>query len=260
MGLLSFISDFRKRKEGLKEYTALLKQSLSDGSVSKDETAQLKDVADKFGLRQIDCEKAQRNALSEFFTKVSSDQRITEEERKQFNDLLNHFGVDLKDISSFNQDNFNKYNSLASIEKGILPTAKIEGFNLLFKSDEIMHYGEHAILVKIRKVTKRLNYSGFTGSIKIAKGIRYRVGSVKFKPETVDIANQEDTGLFYATNQRVGFLGKRKQFSMPYSKISSFELRPEGLYIFKDGKEAPYIVAMSDYEVMLAIISHVLSD
>jgi hypothetical protein len=77
--------------------------------------------------------------------------------------------------------------------------------------------------------------------------------------ESKEIMDKEDSGIFYVTNQRLGYLGYRKQFSFPFKKIGSLELRPDGLHIFKDGKEAPYILELNDYELALAVISFLLN-
>jgi hypothetical protein len=108
-------------------------------------------------------------------------------------------------------------------------------------------------------VTTRVNYGGLTASVKIMKGVRYRVGSMQVQAVTREVMDTEDSGILYITNQRVGYLGFRKQFSFPYAIIGSLELRPDGLHIFKDGKEAPYILGLDDYEVVLAMISFLIN-
>ena len=68
----------------------------------------------------------------------------------------------------------------------------------------------------------------------------------------------DDTGYFYITSERVGFHGQRKQFTIALNKIISVELRPEGLFLFKDGRELPFILTLNDYEVPLRMTSLLL--
>lgn len=261
MALFTFVSSFLEKRKGLKEYQELLNRFLSDGVLSDDEKQQLKDMQTQFELTDDDVRKLQQLGASNAFKQIIADERITEDEKKSLEAIVTHFGLDFKDIS-FDQKAFNKYYTLALIDQGILPTIK-EGnhdLNILFKAGEVLHHGQSATLRKLKRVTTRVNYGGFTASIKITKGVRYRAGTIGVGTQTTETLAEEDTGGFYLTNQRVGYIGSRKHFSLPYSKIGSFELRSEGLYIFKDGKEVPYILTMDDYEVPLAIVSHILND
>lgn len=260
MALLSFIKNLVSEKEGLKEYREALGRVLSDSKVTDEEKAELEAIAGKHGLTTEEISKLQKAGVSDVFKNISSDQKITEEEKESLEVLLNHFGIGTKDIN-FDQKAFNKYYSLALIEKGVLPEIKDgnHDLNLVFKKGEILHFGAASVLRKLKRVTTKVNYGGMSGSIKIMKGVRYRVGSMNVSSSSKEVLASEDTGIFYLTNQRVGYLGSRKQFSFPFSKIGSFELRPEGMYIFKDGKETPYIVTLDDYEVPSAMVSFLLN-
>lgn len=260
MALFDFIKTLVSENEGEKEYREKLAAVLSDSKLTKEEENELEAIAQKHGLTPEDVIKLQKVGLSGVFQNISADQRITEDERKSLEVLLNHFKLQTSDIK-FDQKAFNKYYSLALIDKGILPEVSSENHNInvLFKKGEILHYGTNAELRKLRKVTTRISYGGLTGSIRIAKGIRYRVGSLGVSSKSDEILATEDTGTFYITDQRVGYMGARKQFSIPFNKILSFELRPGAMYIFKDGKETPYILTLADYEVPSAMISFILN-
>jgi len=260
MALLSFIKSLVSEKEGVKEYREKLAHFLSDSKISAEEKGELESISKKFALTPDEIGKLQKSALSGVFQNITSDQRITEEERQSLEVLLNHFGLQTKDIK-FDQKSFNKFYSLALIDKGILPEIK-EGnhdINIIFKKGEVLHFGAASVLRKLKRVTTRINYGGFTGSIKIMKGVRYRVGSLGIGTESKEVLASEDNGIFYITNQNVGYIGSRKQFSVPFGKVHSFELRPEGMYIFKQGKETPHIITLDDYEVPSAMISFILN-
>ena len=92
------------------------------------------------------------------------------------------------------------------------------------------------------------------------KGVRYRVGSIKLAPSTREVMVEEDAGSFWLTNQRIGFLGSKKSFTFPYSKVLSFELYKDGISIHKEGKETPYIIGLEDVEVPAAVLSAILNN
>lgn len=224
------------------------------------EAAELHATSKKYGLTPDDVSRLQKTALSELFSSMASDQRITEDERESLEFLLHHFGLSQNDIA-FDQKAFKKYNSLALVEKGVLPEI-LEGhhdINIILKNSEKLHFGAGSVLRKLNRVTYRVNYSGLTSTIRIMRGVCYRVGSMRYDMISKEVLAAEDTGAFYMTSHRLGYIGTRKQFSVPFNKISSVELRQEGLYVFKDGRERPYIITLDDYEVPSAMISFILN-
>lgn len=242
-------------KEGVQQYRKLLMHFLKDGVLDPLEINQLVYVQNKYELTSKEIRKIQRKALTKYYQEIISDQKISEEERRSLEDLLNLFSLSTDEIN-FNQETFNKYYTLGLIEQGSLPSiANKDDLNIIFNANEILHFGASSELKKIKKVTKRINYSGWTASIKIMKGVRYRIGSIGVQTKTQEILDAEDTGILYITSQRIGFKGNKKQFNILYNKILSFELFAEGLFIFKQGKETPYILTLDDYEVPLAILS-----
>lgn len=258
--LPKFIEKYYKRKDGLKKYQELITSFLSDSSISVEEGEKLTEIQKEFGLSENDIKNINKNSINSVFIDVTSDKRITGDEKKVLEKLLNHFNLSVDDVA-FSQDSFNKYYTLALIDKGILPTiSNAENtVNIIFKEDEVLHWAVAGYFLKRKKITTRVNYGGFTGSVRIMKGLSYRVGSVGVQRVSSEILDREDSGMFYVTNQRIGYMGYRKQFSFPFKKIGALELRGDGLHIFKDGKEAPYILELRDYEVALSVASFLMN-
>jgi len=258
--LPGFVERYFKKRDGLKKYQDSMASFLADSKLTVEESEKLAEMQKEFGLSADDVKGIHKTSVASVFANIGSDKRITDEEKASLEKLLTHFDVSKEDIA-FNQDSFNKYYSLALIDKGVLPAISNpeSQVNVVFKADEILHWGMAANMMKRKKVTTRINYGGLTASVKIMKGVRYRVGSMNVGSVSKEIMDHEDSGIFYITNQRIGYIGYRKQFSFPFKKIGSLELRPDGLHIFKDGKEAPYILELRDYEVPLAMISFILN-
>lgn len=257
---LPSLSKIFSEKEGIQQYRKILTHFLKDGVIDPLELEQLGYIENKYELTKEEIRKIQRKALSTYFSEIISDQRISEEERKSLQDLLNLFSLKTDEIN-FDQKIFNKYYTLGLIEQGSLPSIENkDDLNIIFKPDEILHFGAPSQLNKIKKVTKRINYAGWTGSIKIMKGVRYRIGSIGVQTKTQEILAIEDIGIIYITSQRIGFKGNKKQFNILLNKILSFELFAEGLFIFKQGRETPYILTLEDYELPLGILSFLLNN
>ncbi len=248
----------KEKEEAKTKYSQILNKFLNDGVLDKKEESELEEFLSKNNLSKDDVKEANSRACSLVFDDISSDKRITEEEKNKLEALMKQFNLSTEEFS-FDQKSFNKYYTLSLIEKGVLPTPNINGLSVILKDDEIIHWMCHAELKKLKKVTQKINYGGFTGSVKIMAGIRYRVGSINVSRDTREIMSVEDSGNFWLTNQRIGFLGVRKNFSLPYKRILSFELSKNLICIHKDGKENPYFIEVDDVEIPAMIISNLLN-
>lgn len=256
--MLNFVQNYLAKRGAKSEYQATLQKFIADGKLDENEKKQLEALAAEHGFSQDELRDAHKKAASLMFKNVGSDSRITDEEKKELEALMSYFELSQEDFE-FDQATFNKFYTLALIEKGVMPTPQHSGFNIIMKEGEVLHWGCPATLKKQKRVTTRVNYGGLTGSIRIMKGVRYRVGSIGIAPQTSEVMVDEDTGNFWLTNQRLGFLGSRKNFTMPYNKILSLELYKDGISIHKEGRGTPFIIGLDDVEVPAAIISATLN-
>lgn len=256
--MLKFIKGYLKKKEGQRNYFSKLKHFLSDNKLSDNEKNELKEISEQYGLSEGELKDVQGKALNITYSALSNDRRITEEEKDILQELINYFNLEKKDIK-WDHKTFSKFYTLALIDKGVLPEIKDHDLDVFFKENEKLHWACAATLKKVHKVTERVNYRGLGGSIKIMKGVRYRMGSLNVSTGTKESLANEDIGSFWITSTRIGFKGKIKNFTIHYSKILSFELNSNGLMIMKEGKETPYIVGLDDYEVPCAMLSFILN-
>ena len=256
----NFITKLLQKREGLKKYGDKLNGFISDQILSDKEKQELDQVISDYKLPNKNIIQIKKDAFVSAYNKLTKDSRLTKDELDLLQDLLNYLDFGIGD-TNLDLNLFRKYVNLATIESGVLPdvTNAENNPNVVFKTDEILHYRSYAALRKLKRITKSVQYGGFTASVKITRGLRYRVGNIKVGRTTTDVLTIEDHGMFYITNLRIGHFGQHKQFAVPFEKISSLELRSDGLYIFKEGKEQPYIVTTDDYEVPLAITSFIMN-
>jgi hypothetical protein len=83
--------------------------------------------------------------------------------------------------------------------------------------------------------TRREYVGGSQGvSIRVMKGVYYRVGA--FKGQAVEHTERVyiDTGSVVITNKHIYFAGPRKSLRVPYAKIVSFEPFSDGIGIMRD--------------------------
>lgn len=87
--------------------------------------------------------------------------------------------------------------------------------------------------------TKRSYQGGSRGtSIRIMKGVYYRVGAFKGSPVYSTERVLVDTGAVYVTNKHIYFRGPSKSLRVPYSKIVSFLPFDDGVGIVRDAQTA----------------------
>lgn len=96
--------------------------------------------------------------------------------------------------------------------------------------------------------TRRHYVGGSQGvSIRIMKGVYYRVGAFKGHPVESTERVHVDTGWVVVTDKNIYFAGPRKSLRLPYGKIVSFEPFSDGVGVMRDATTAkPQIFVTGD--------------
>jgi len=130
-----------------------------------------------------------------------------------------------------------------------LPIITVEG--AILKQGESVHYATPTALEEIKTVS--LGYSGGSRGVSIplplkiaGAPIRYRVGQSRGHVVKHDELQETSRGELLVTNQRL-FLNPvagHKPLSVPLRKIASFHVYENGLEVWQDGKERPYLFTL----------------
>jgi len=150
-----------------------------------------------------------------------------------------------------------KFRLLWQIEEGDLPVI-IPNLNL--QRNEVCHAHVAADLHEMRKVTRRVNYRGYSTSVKVFKGFYIRSGSYRVGRETQDVLAKIDSGDLYVTNKRVIFLGAHKNVTIRVANILSVTQYSDGIEVEKGSGKNPFFL-FSDNVVFLAkILQRVMNE
>jgi len=98
--------------------------------------------------------------------------------------------------------------------------------------------------------------SGLYGgpSIRVAKGMTWRLGKFKSKSESHEELRNIDTGTLTITNKRLIFTGAVKNVNIELKKILSIEPYEDGISLNKEGKERPgYFTNIDKQKIAVAI-------
>ncbi len=252
---------FRASTSDISEYGNKLSNLIVNNNLDNKALIELSQFTkkNKFTTKQII--EGQKIACSQCWNELIKDFVISDEDKTTFEKMLNFCqSLSEEDKKSWEEKIF-IHHSLYNIEhNNILPNLNKSNLNILFKTDERLHFVLDAELMKKSRVTKKINYSGPTVSIKICKGVRYRIGSANVSRSVEEFWTADDFGTFWISNLRIGYIGENKNFVFPINKVHSLTVGEAGLSIFKEGRANPFIVSMKDYELACAIISKLVNE
>jgi hypothetical protein len=109
--------------------------------------------------------------------------------------------------------------------------------SLVMKRDEIAVVQTPASLCRYRTRTQYVG--GSQGiSIPLGRGFRYRISGFRSTPVRVESLVNVDSGTLVVTNQRLVFLGSKKDVATPIAKLLQIEGFSNALGIGREGKES----------------------
>jgi hypothetical protein len=230
-------------------FERVMREALSDGTFTEQEKAGLEATSKALGMSDAQTQRlyetAALAAIQAASTSATADRRYTNEEQAYVIGLAKSLGVTIK----YDQPTaalVSRFRLMGQIEDGEMPSV---GVSILLQRGEVCHFSGAAAHHEIKTVTQRINYSGPTASIRIMKGVRWRLGSIAVQKMTTDVMTQLDAGHLYVTSKRVFFDGAKRNISIPLGKITNFIVFKDGLQIEKETGKDPYFLGASDWEL-----------
>jgi len=182
----------------VRAYEAVVDRFLEDGLLSEVEENRLVEFQSQFGLSQSELDRAGA------FMRVAK--------AAVLRDLMHGVIRDRLSVS------------------GGLPFNLQKGERLVWVFPAVRYYQERT----------RTHFEGKSSgvSIRLAKGVHYRVGAFKGHPVQTAYMSLEDSGMLGATTKGVIFAGERKGFRVAHSKIVSLVPYSDGVGVLKDSQSA----------------------
>jgi len=158
-----------------------------------------------------------------------------------------------KDVQS--QVGFDALGIRADLDaNGLRPTIT----SLALKPREIAAVSVAATLCRYKTRTQYVGGSHGL-SIPLGHGFRYRVSSFRGHPIQSQFLGEVDKGTLVVTNQRVVFLGSKRDVSTPIAKVLQVEPFSNAVGIAREGKEARDIYLVSNPEYLVLYLQWVVS-
>ncbi|WP_203293494.1 hypothetical protein [Luteirhabdus pelagi] len=244
-----------------KLYDQEVKKAVSDGVLTEEEKTNLELLKKNLLLQdEIASDILKTNSekiLKNFINDAISDERLSDEEYQKLEEISLSLGIE-PSLNSKTRENLERYHLYWTIENGELPILRNPPINI--QKSENLYFMTDVIWKEQRRVTKRINYSGPTARIKIAKGVYYRMGSISAKSVSEDVWQVIDSGSIYLTNKRLIFMGARGNKTIRLNKILDIKPYKNGVDIQKDTGKSPFLEFGDNVDIFSMIIVRLMNE
>jgi len=227
-----------KAKYAPKSIQTLSMAMISDNILTAEEKAEMYDLAAKLEISKDIVDKANNtNALKAYQAALNSaisDRRLSDEEENELKKLVENLGVADEAIKKeTGKIDLAYFKLLHNVENGNLP--EIASKELPLQKNEICHY-----ITKATKLENKVVTVGHTGgsrgvSLRVMKGVSYRVGNFRSEPIKKEVTFRFP-GTLTITSKRIIFTAVKKGFSIPIGKLTNFEPFADGAGLQKDSQ------------------------
>jgi hypothetical protein len=182
---------------------------------------------------------------SRIYGEFEADKELEEQEIETLQKMQEAFGLTKEEVRF--DERIRPYVYLNTVRKeGRLPSVEIPtaaGSHVILRKGEIAHFAASAVLKEVKSVS--LGYRGGSHgvSFRIAKGVRYRVGAHRGHIVKEQRLLESSRGLLVVTNTRLLLHPSpgQKPVSIPLNKILSYQCFDDGIAVYKEGREKPYL-------------------
>jgi tellurite resistance protein len=231
-------------------YRETLVGALSDGKITAREREALDRIATNLEMLPILAERIYaeeaKKAIELYFNHAISDGRYSPDEERRLKQMGEALGVSLT-FDEKTQRLVERLRLLGQIDAGHLPTVAAP---IMLTKGEVCHFAAGTISQReIRTVTRRVNYSGVSSSVRVIGNVRWRVGSISTQRVTQDVMTEVDRGNVYITSKKLLIQGARKKTSVSLGKIIHFTVFTDGLQIQKETGKDIWVVGDADCQI-----------
>lgn len=213
---------FGPKAKARRALKALLKNATGDGSIDAAEYQAIESALTTAGLGEKDTYTLRFNAMRELAANhIDRESKAIEPGRAEWlGKVATWMRVPLPDEVA------------AAVRRGrwlagdIAPLDPPAG--MLMKRGEAVYLSAPGSLYEERVVRRRFQGGSRGVSVRIAKGLSYRIGATRGTAVSEREAVAVSEGELVMTNTRVVFLGDRKGFEIPYAKLTHMEAFADG--------------------------------
>jgi hypothetical protein len=248
-----------KREVVHPRYAVALREALADTRLRDDERDSLSRLARQ--LRLPDSvqgelyERSSRALIAGLLDQSVADRRLSPEELQQLAAVAQHLGV-TPDFDAATEAMLDRYALFWRIENGDLPTAAAE--NVTLDPEETCH-----AMIGAERYERRGEATASDGegvvSVRIARGVYYRVGSVSDAQLNRAPLRHIEAGRVLITSRRVLFAGSRESVSWPLRDIACYQVYADGVVLELRAGTGPSFALEGDVELVAVVLGAALA-
>jgi hypothetical protein len=241
-------------------YARAVRRAVLDGQLTDEENAFLSSLASTLGISdQVKLQIGNREGsavLTALATELLKDRRYSSDDERRLKQFATGLGANLEH-SFETQRQLSYFRTLWEVENGNLPEVYAP---IALQRGERCHYSCTCSWRELRTRTRRIDYAGVTGSVRIAKGVRFRVGSIAPRritsTELVEIA----AGTLYITSKRLLLDGQSSNKTLTWRSAFGMEVFSDAIKVEKNsGKDPHLFLPEPNIEMAAAIIAAAMS-
>jgi hypothetical protein len=240
------------------EYRAQLMNAVSDGVLTVDELKHLQAIQHEMGLTPEEIGVFRVAAYQGAFAAAKADGTISAEEEQELSQIKSFLGVLDSEVVASSVE-LGRYRLLREIQEGNPPSITVSG--LVTQKGELPYWSEPGSILEEKVVDRQYVGRSQGVSLRIAKGVSYRVGAQRGHLVSQTGIVPVSTGNLVVTSKRVMFIGDKKGFNLQLDKVLSLELHSDGITIV-DSSSKPHVVqsvSSGNAEVVGAILSYAVN-
>lgn len=231
----------------------LSKLALKDNTISKDERKAMYQLAESLNLPAAAVDKINHTNAIQILKAAKenalSDSRLTAEEENELLELTDKLGLTEDELLGPmpEQKRMTYCKLMWEVENGKLPEIASP---IILQKKEICHYAIDVTRLETKTVTTGYAAGSKGVSIRIAKGVSYRVGAYRGHPIKEEVTFRYP-GDLVITSKRIVFVASEKGFSIPINKLDNIEAYQDGLG-FQKG--STYYLLSMEYPDLVGLI------
>jgi hypothetical protein len=249
-----------KDEAGRELFKKAFEEAIADKTINDEERRFLAELERRLGLERKVREKIQAESsevlIRELFNDIVRDKRISDEEDAALTELAKNLAVDLT-FEPKTKALYDRFRLYWKIENGQMDPIKSQ-INL-FKGENC-YFETNCEWYEYRSVTKRINYAGPTYRLRLAKGLYYRVGSMKVQPIRDEELRLIDRGKPFLTDRRIIFMGSRNNRSMRLNSILDFQSYNNGVELMRSTGKNPFLGFPDQSDIFSLLLARLMEE
>jgi hypothetical protein len=250
IGLLAVLSHKQKRANArrtldittgaYKDCYDMMMAAVADGLYTDEEDKAIRSTFASRGLTPDDVSLIRSRVMVAALDAVKSDGVVSRQEQESIERLAATLQIPSQELAVTRAE-LAKLRVISDLEQGIVPEVDTAGVAL--QKGEVAIWREKAKLLEDRVVRREYQGGSRGVSIRIMKGLSYRVGATRGQSvpvtETVEVAS----GHLFITTKHIIFSGDAKSFRVKLEKIIDVTLYNDGMRFAADGKVKPHLLS-----------------